>query len=364
MCNCTKSTLCQTSFWTWSSCPLREHLLGHFQVSRHPILHGGIEKLLIGRIVELDAIASHHNPIAKTVHQRLKIQTKTIWMYLAWRVVLAIGRVAATSRFAVQLVFHSLDADASRALIAHLGPVSWCTSFHRESAIHMICTFCTIRVGHLDKVGWVGLKQYHHSLVSFCFCFLLLSSILHPSFAMSCPRLKKKTNKLKRERERGSERENMQRAKMAKGCTKFQSISMQAKLILIHCSRWIKCNNLPPFAWHLMILGHVWTWWMTMCLLSLGFWSPKNCQNWFPRVSPYDLRLEKSTCMGQLCSLQQGVDGLLLPLVPSLLCLFFKQTLKIRWFRPNKNCPDGSDFTLNPLKQFFNWKQRCSSNWS
>lgn len=362
MCNCTKSTLCQTSFWNMVMIfHSSKHLLGHFQVSRHPILQSGIEKLLIGRIVELDAIASHHNPIAKTVHQRLKIQTKTIWMYLAWRVVLAIGRVAATSRFAVQLVFHSLDADASRALIAHLGPVSWCTSFHRESAIHMICTFCTIRVGHLDKVGWVGLKQYHTVLclfVSVFYCFLPFCTQALPCLAQGW---KKKNS---RERERESERENMQRAEMAKGCTKFQSISMQAKLILIHCSRWIKCNNLPPFAWHLMILGHVWTWWMTMCLLSVGFWSPKNCRNWFPRVSPYDLRLEKSTCMGQLCSLQQGVDGLLLPLVPSLLCLFFKQTLKIRWFRPNKNCPDGSDFTLNPLKQSFNWKQRCSSNWS
>lgn len=67
--------------------------------------------------------------------------------------------------------------------------------------------------------------------------------------------------------------------------------------------------------------------------VELGILVPKNCQNWFPRVSPYDLRLEKSTCMGQLCSLQQGIGRVLLPLVPSLLWLFFKPTLKIMWFR-------------------------------
>lgn len=195
----------------------------------------------------------------------------------------------------------------------------------------MICTFCTIRVGHLDKVGWVGLKQYHTVLclfVSVFYCFLPFCTQALPCLAQGWKK-SKQTQERQRERERVLEK-TCKGLKMAKGWT---SISMQAKLILIHCSRWIKCNNLPPFAWHLMILGHVWTWWMTMCLLSWGFWSPKIAKTVFFRVSPYDLGLEKSTCMGQLCSLQQGIGRVLLPLVPSLLWLFFKPTLKIMWFR-------------------------------
>lgn len=203
-----------------------------------------------------------------------------------------------------------------------------------------------------------GPQTIPHSFVSFCFCFLLLSSILHPSFAMSCPRLKKKqTNSRETERERERVLEKTCKGlKMAKGWT---SISMQAKLILIHCSRWIKCNNLPPFAWHLMILGHVWTWWMTMCLLSWGFWSPKIAKTVFS-VFPHMIWALKKALAWDSCALcSRELDGCSF-LLCHLSCSYFSsQPWKSCDFAFAKNCPDGSDFTLNPLNQFFNLKTNC-----
>ena len=146
---------------------------------------------------------------------------------------------------------------------------------------------------------------------------------------------------------------------MAKGCTKFQSISLQAKFILIHCSRWIKCNNLPLFAWHLMILGHVWTWWMTMCLLSWGFWSPKIAKTGFP-VFPHMICALKKALAWDSCALcSRELDGCSF-LLCHLSCGYFSsQPWKSCDFAFAKNCPDGSDFTLNPLNQFFNLKTNC-----
>ena len=168
---------------------------------------------------------------------------------------------------------------------------------------------------------------------------------------MSCPRLKKK-KQTSRERERESEK-TCKGQKMAKGCTRFQSISLQAKFILIHCSRWIKCNNLPLFAWHLMILGHVWTWWMTMCLLSWGFWSPKIAKTGFP-VFPHMICALKKALAWDSCALcSRELDGCSF-LLCHLSCGYFSsQPWKSCDFAFAKNCPDGSDFTLNPLNQFF-----------
>ena len=201
--------------------------------------------------------------------------------------------------------------------------------------------------------GWAS-----NNTTQFCvFLFLFSIAFFHsaPKLCHVLPKAEKK-NKQTQEREREKTCKGL---KMAKGCTKFQSISMQAKLILIHCSRWIKCNNLPLFAWHLMILGHVWTWWMTMCLLSWGFWSPTIAKTGFP-VFPHMICALKKALAWDSCALcSRELDGCSF-LLCHLSCGYFSsKPWKSCDFAFAKNCPDGSDFTLNPLNQFFNLKTNC-----
>ena len=153
-------------------------------------------------------------------------------------------------------------------------------------------------------------------------------------FCQVLPKAEKAPNKLmlKREREREKERKkerkkHMQRAKkMQKDAQSFSRSACKLNLSLFIACTWIKCNNLPLYDHDFGICLDLMN---DNFVVELGILVPKNWPKWCPRVSPYyDLRLEKSACMGQLCSLQQRFARLLLPLVPSLLWVFFKTTLK------------------------------------